>query len=220
MIVSIYCAIMGYIFGIINPSFLLGKLKGGDLRKTGLKNASALNAFYVFGKPYGVFCALFDVAKAYLSLFIAASVFPEAQYVVPITAVFCIIGHIYPFPTDFIGGKGLSCLYGVILYIDWRIFIAAAAVGLAIVILTDYIAFAPLSLSLLFPIAYGFIHSDLIGALILFAAAPIILIEHIKNLRAIREGSEMGFRAFLTSKPLSKTDAPIEENTPADVEDD
>ena len=41
---------MSYIIGSINPSQILGKLHGHDMRKEGSKNAGASNAYILIGK--------------------------------------------------------------------------------------------------------------------------------------------------------------------------
>ena len=51
--------LIGYTIGTINPSYLIAKIKGFDIRKRGSGNAGASNALIVFGKAVGVFCAFF-----------------------------------------------------------------------------------------------------------------------------------------------------------------
>ena len=60
----IHCAVMGYLIGTINPSYIIAKIKGFDIRKKGSGNAGASNALILFGKIMGVICALLDIAKA------------------------------------------------------------------------------------------------------------------------------------------------------------
>ena len=42
--------LFGYLFGAINPAYIIGKLRGMDIRKDGSKNAGASNALLLLGK--------------------------------------------------------------------------------------------------------------------------------------------------------------------------
>jgi len=63
---------LGYIFGSVNPAFILGKiLKKIDIRKYGTKNAGTTNAKKVLGLGPAVITAVFDLSKGILSIEIA-----------------------------------------------------------------------------------------------------------------------------------------------------
>ena len=183
-------AVIGYLIGTVNPAYLLGKLKGFDIRKKGSGNAGASNALILFGKTMGVVCAVFDIAKAALSVCLTAVLFPDTDTFAVATAC-CILGHIFPFYMSFRGGKGLACLAGAFLVLDPRVFTVALAIALVIALATRYICFIPLTASAALPVAYGILHRDLIGALLLTAVAVVIWIKHAVNLRRILEGREM-----------------------------
>ena len=46
----ILCILIGYLIGAINPSYIIGKIRGVDIRQKGSKNAGASNALILFGK--------------------------------------------------------------------------------------------------------------------------------------------------------------------------
>ena len=98
---------MGYLIGTINPSYIIAKLCGFDIREKGSKNAGASNALILFGKITGIGCALFDIAKATLIVWLCETLFPELAYSFAVTGVACILGHVFPFYMKFKGGKGL-----------------------------------------------------------------------------------------------------------------
>ncbi|MBR5615598.1 MAG: glycerol-3-phosphate acyltransferase, partial [Clostridia bacterium] len=64
----LFCITAGYLIGMINPSYLLGKYHGVDVRREGSGNAGASNAVILFGRGRGVLCAGFDIAKAVLAI--------------------------------------------------------------------------------------------------------------------------------------------------------
>ena len=195
----LFCIIIGYLIGTINPSYMIGKLKGVDIRHKGSKNAGASNALILFGKTLGVACALFDIAKAALAIWLCGKLFPELTYSFAVTGVSCILGHIFPFYMKFRGGKGLACLGGMILAFDWRVFLIMLSCEIVVAIVTNYICFVPLSASVVFPIVYGIMRHDWWGALILCLVIPVMFFKHKENLKRIKQGTEMPFN-FLWNK--------------------
>ena len=202
----VLCILIGYLIGAINPSYIIAKLRGFDIREKGSKNAGASNALILFGKVIGVGCALFDISKAALAIWLCGKLFPELAYSFAVTGAACILGHSFPFYMKFKGGKGLACLGGMIRAFDWRVFLVMLAVEIVVAIATDYICFVPLTASAVFPIVYGIMRRDVWGALITALIFPLILYKHKENLKRIKQKTEMPF-SFLWNKDkaLEKT---------------
>ena len=193
------CGLVGYLIGTINPAFFFGKIRGIDIKKEGSGNAGASNALILFGKLRGILCALIDIAKAFLVVFVMQKIFPGLKLVFSITSVACILGHIFPFYMKFKGGKGLACLGGVLLCFDWRFFLIALAAELVLVLIVDYICIVPMSASIFIPIGYGIMRQDIWGTLILFIATLVIWLKHMENISRIRKGTEVHL-SFLWNK--------------------
>ena len=202
----VFCILIGYLIGAINPSYIIAKLRGFDIREKGSKNAGASNALILFGKVLGIGCALFDIAKATFAIWLCGKLFPELTYSFAVTGVACILGHVFPFYMDFKGGKGLACLGGMILAFDCRVFLIMLAAEIIVAIVTDYICFVPLTASAVFPIVYGIMRQDARGALIIWLILPLMIYKHKENLKRIKQKTEMPF-SFLWNKDkaLAKT---------------
>ena len=202
----VLCILIGYLIGAINPSYIIAKLRGFDIREKGSKNAGASNALILFGKVLGIGCALFDIAKATFAIWLCGKLFPELTYSFAVTGVACILGHVFPFYMDFKGGKGLACLGGMILAFDCRVFLIMLAAEIIVAIVTDYICFVPLTASAVFPIVYGIMRQDARGALIISLILPLMIYKHKENLKRIKQKTEMPF-SFLWNKDkaLAKT---------------
>lgn len=188
--------LIGYTIGCINPSYIIARIKGFDIRKKGSGNAGASNAVLTMGKAVGVFSAFFDIAKACAAVWLAGSVFDEFILAGEVAGAMCIVGHILPFYMRFRGGKGLACLGGVILWYDWKIFLIMLAAEIVLVLIVDYLCFVPMTGSVAFAVVYYFTaipEKRLIGTLIYFAAALLILFKHIENVRRIKNGTEAHF---------------------------
>lgn len=188
------CVLIGYFIGAINPSYLVGKLKGMDIREKGSGNAGASNAVILLGKTAGVLCALFDIGKAIGAVLLTKNLlFPGLAEVLPVTGVAVVLGHVFPFYMKFRGGKGLAALGGLILAYNWRVALIMLAAELIILFATDYICFVPITGSIAFPIIYGILEKDWIGALILGIITLVMLGKHMENLRRIRNKTELHF---------------------------
>lgn len=216
----IYCGLIGYLIGTVNPSYLMAKKRGFDIRTKGSGNAGASNALILFGKAIGVVCALLDIAKAYLAVYLTRRLFPDFEYAFAVTSASCIMGHVFPWYMKFKGGKGLACLGGVILFFDPVVFLIMLSVAVVIALIADYICVVPVAAAITFPIIYGCMEADFVGACILAVVAVAIVIKHIENFRRIANGTEIHLSYLWKPKAevdrlkatLNKTDAEVEDH--------
>ena len=183
--------LLGYFIGAINPTYIIARIKGFDIREKGSRNAGASNALINFGKLAGILCGAFDIFKATGAILLAQMLMPDFAYAFAVTATMCIVGHIFPFYMGFKGGKGTSCLAGMVLAFDWRVFLIMLVIEVVLVLIIDYLCFMPITASVAFPIIYGIMRSDLIGALIIGVSTVVILIKNIENITRIKNGCEM-----------------------------
>ena len=193
---------VGYITGCINLSYLIGKMKGFDIREHGSGNAGASNVVITMGKRAGAFVALFDIFKAYFAIKITTFAFEDIFLVGAITGVAVILGHIFPFYMGFKGGKGFASLGGSILALDYRLFFILLILTIFIVFVSNYICFGPTSISIIFPIVYGYMNRDIGGwyaMRVFFIASAAICYRHRENFKRIREGNELKF-SFLWNR--------------------
>ncbi len=195
----ICCVLIGYLVGTINPSYFLAKIHGFDIREKGSGNAGASNALILLGKVSGVMCALFDISKALFVILAMERIFPEFDHVFAVTGVSCILGHIFPFYLKFRGGKGLACLGGMVLAFNWKVFLIMLLGAMIVALVTKYICFVPMTASVIFPMIYGVISRNIIGALILFIATIVICLKHKENIKRILNGTELRL-SFLWNK--------------------
>ena len=184
-------ALIGYLLGMLNPSYILARLYGFDIRDRGSGNAGASNAMLLFGKLRGALCAVFDIAKSAGAVCLTRALFPGDPLVFSVTATACILGHIFPFYMRFRGGKGLACLAGTILAYDIRVFAIMLACEAVIALATSYICFVPMTAAVAFPFVYGFMMRSIPGTLLLGVVAAVVLYRHAENIRRIRMGREM-----------------------------
>ncbi len=191
--------LLGYLIGCLNPAYLIGRIKGYDVFKSGSGNAGASNTIIMAGKFLGFLVAMTDIIKAAAAWWLCAWLFPALRLAGIIGGVAAVFGHIFPFYLRFRGGKGLACLGGLCLAYDPRFLLGLLLVALAIGFATNYVSVATVAMSWIVPASYGLLSGDWIGAAILALPAPVILWKHLPNFRRIRAGEELHF-SFLWNR--------------------
>lgn len=83
----IICLVIGYVCGLFQTGYIIGKVHKTDIREHGSGNAGTTNAFRTFGKKAGVLTLLGDCLKCVLAIVIVRMVYgkfheydPSASY--------------------------------------------------------------------------------------------------------------------------------------------
>jgi len=187
--------LIGYVLGTVNYAYIIGRIKGFDIRTKGSTNAGASNATVTMGWKIGVIVGLCDILKAFISVIIAKFIFPELEFAGVIAGVSCILGHIFPFYLKFRGGKGFASYLGMILALDWRFFLIIGVSIIIITVVTDYIALATLTTVVVYPLYLIFTKIEIIVLLIVTVASIVMIFKHISNIKKIISGQEIGLRS-------------------------
>ncbi len=207
--------LVGYLVGGINPSYIIGRIKGIDIRKQGSGNAGASNATIVLGKWIGILSGIFDILKATAVMLLMPLIFPGVPFVAEIAGVACVIGHIFPVFMKFRGGKGLAAFGGMILAIDPRFFGLILACEILLLLVVDYICIVPITAVIIVPIVYGIFGAHGLnwlwraaggwwGAAIIGIASVVMLLRHMQNIKRILKGKEMHFSYIWMSEENKK----------------
>ena len=121
----IACLFIGYLFGMFQTSYLIGKYHHMDIRQYGSGNAGTTNALRTLGKKAGAMTLIGDMLKCVIAILVVDAVFKN-QYgdILPLlgmyTAAGCVLGHNFPIYLKFRGGKGIAASAGMLLALDWR----------------------------------------------------------------------------------------------------
>lgn len=154
------CLLGGYCFGMIQTSYIYGRMHGIDIREHGSGNAGTTNALRVLGKKAGVIVFFGDLLKAVAATVIARLIFnnlcPENVYLyIAYTGLGTILGHNFPFYLKFRGGKGIAATGGVIVgFLDPIMILCAAVVFFGLCIITRYVSVASICLVIMFFLEY------------------------------------------------------------------
>lgn len=196
LLIKYYPILIFYIFVIILLSYLLGSipfglilskiLKKGDLRKIGSGNIGATNAMRAGGFKLAFLVWLFDMLKAFIAVKIG--IYFLGIYWGGICGVLAILGHMFPLWLKFKGGKGVSCMFGVILAINPIYFLILALTWILSVIITSYSSLSAILCFFVLPIL-GFFKDFKIGVLFLIISI-LCLIKHKDNIKRLLKGTE------------------------------
>ena len=200
----ILAAVVGYLFGCINPATLIAKIKKVDIRNTGSKNPGASNVFITVGKGYGVLVGFSDILKSFIAAQIIFLITGGDFGVSVFAGAMSVFGHNYPFWLKFNGGKGFAPFLGLVLFYDWKLFLAFLVVIAAIILITDYISIATFSLTAFMPFYVFFTNEHKITAIAFLLVAVSIWIRHRQNMKNLINGTEIGFRGknkFVKKEP-------------------
>ncbi len=117
----IICILIGYACGLIQTGYIVGMLKGVDIRQHGSKNAGTTNMLRTMGLKYGLIVFAGDVLKCGLAILITHLIFHNSYpEILPLLKLYAatgtILGHNYPFYLKFKGGKGIAATAGLCFF--------------------------------------------------------------------------------------------------------
>lgn len=139
----IICLLIGYVFGLFQTGYIVGKVHHIDIRQKGSGNAGSTNAVRVMGWKAGVCTFAGDVIKCVLAVCLARYLYRDMDCV-PLLAMYAgvgaTLGHNFPFYLKFKGGKGIAVLAGLVVSTNpWMVPIPLSAFLIAAV-LTRYVS--------------------------------------------------------------------------------
>lgn len=183
----IFGIILGYLLGSIPMGILLTRLAGrGDLRKVGSGNIGATNVMRVGGLRLAGLVWLLDMAKAILAVLIGCAIGGD------VFGDWCgfaaVVGHCFPVWLKFHGGKGVSCLFGVILAVNPMMFVICGLEWLVVALSLGYSSLGALIVFLVAPIL-GFVMGWSVGLSIL-GICLLCLWRHTENIGRLVGGTE------------------------------
>ncbi len=179
-------------FGSIPWGYLIGKLKGIDLRKSGSGNIGATNVLRVIGKKEALLTLLLDISKGFIPVILVRYYYPPEQTLVfmGLAGILAILGHCFTPFLRFKGGKGVSTSIGVILA-----YTPLAGIITVIIWIVIFIIFRISSLSAL--IAFSLLPLNLFlfnypdkSIMFTLCIVVIIYIRHLSNIKRLFKGTE------------------------------
>ena len=111
------CLAVGYVCGLLQTGYIVGKMNHIDIRKQGSGNAGTTNALRVIGWKAGIMTFFGDVLKCIAAVVITCLLFRGSDCL-PLLAMYAgagvTLGHNFPFYLNFKGGKGIAVMAGLV----------------------------------------------------------------------------------------------------------
>ena len=87
----IICLAIGYLFGMFQTSYIIGKIHHMDIRQYGSGNAGTTNALRTLGKKAGAMTLIGDMLKCVIAILIVDAVFKNRyQEILPLQQAACL----------------------------------------------------------------------------------------------------------------------------------
>ena len=178
-----YSYLLGSVpFGLIVTKIFLNK----DLRDIGSGNIGATNALRTGNKTLGAVTLLLDGVKAYIAVAITFIYFLDYIY---LSALLCILGHIFPVWLRFKGGKGIAVFLGILFGFSIKLAILFMVCWGLILYLTKYSSVSSLvSTGVIF--LYSIYLNNFPGSIFFFIILIIVIYSHRVNIVRLRNKTE------------------------------
>jgi glycerol-3-phosphate acyltransferase PlsY len=188
-----------YLVGSMPTGYLLGRLRGIDIRQHGSGNIGATNVWRVMGRNWGLVAFASDFLKGFLPLYLVRTFsfsFPETgSWSVSLLLVFCglaaIIGHNYTPWLGFKGGKGIATSAGVLAALMPPVLAVALSLWIVATLVTRTVSIGSLLAAVVLPPAAGWFYP---GEWVYFGLATLAgglaVWRHRSNIQRLLVGTE------------------------------
>ncbi len=180
-----------YLIGSFPSGYVFFKLKTNkDIRTFGKRrNIGATNVFIEGGPYIGIFTLIADILKGAIPVVFVKFYYKDnilsSEMVIILSALFAVLGHIFPIFLNFKGGKGLATTLGALLAIFPEILISYLFIFLILIPIFKRPALIGMILFVIFPfILYFQNYSQIyVGTSSFFSVVYLFIsLNHIKSL--------------------------------------
>ena len=175
IIVTLY----SYFLGSIPFGFFLTKVfLKQDIRETGSGNIGATNVLRTGNKLLAILTLVLDFLKGYMTIIITLKYFND---LILLSALICLLGHIFSIWLKFKGGKGVATYLGILLALSVNYFLIFIIVWFSILLIFKYSSLSSiLSTFGILIYEYFFLENNILS--FLFISFIIILYAHRSNI--------------------------------------
>ena len=189
--------VAAYLVGAIPFGYLIGRMRGVDVRTVGSKNIGATNVYRTVGKKWGFLAFFCDFAKGFAPTMIC-SVFATRHAGggalmanLPVcVGLACVVGHTLTIFMRFKGGKGVATAFGMFMALMPWPTLMAFAVFVVTVWLSHYISLGSMLAAVTLGAAVWFFPATLLLRVVADAIAVFVVVKHRTNIQRLAKGCE------------------------------
>lgn len=187
---DIICILIAYLLGGICTGYYLVRFKAKiDIRAEGSGGVGARNVGRILGKPGFIITLLGDAIKGLLAVMLALR-FELAPPAVSLVLVAVIAGHIWPFPLQFRGGRGIATAIGAYIGFDYNLALLLLGITIVLMVFRRGFILSGLAAFLLIPIVAYVLEMPGHSVAALAASSIIILFAHRERIRKAFEEAQ------------------------------
>ena len=219
MTVRLICLCIGYACGLFQTGYIVGKVKGIDIREHGSGNAGTTNILRTMGLKYAGIVLLGDALKCGLAILITWLLFKNSQSMILdllylYASLGVILGHNFPFYMGFKGGKGIAATAGFILFgLSPVMTLVGLVVFFSVFFITHYVSLGSILLYVALVVcSFVFMKTDFYGwksadmsilyseySAVIIVMMILMLIRHKENIKRLLAGNER--KTYLRQRP-------------------
>lgn len=180
-----------YLIGSVPFGFLIGKMRGVDVRSVGSKNIGATNVFRTVGKKWGLLAFLCDFLKGFLPTTAAKYLSGGQPEWLPVAVgLCCVVGHTLTVFMKFRGGKGVATAFGMLVALIPGLVGCAFLVFVAFFAATNYISLGSCAAATFLAVAIWFVPVLPAVKAIVTLIGVFVVIKHRSNISRLLKGTE------------------------------
>ena len=178
-----------YLVGAVPFGFLIGKIRGVDVRTVGSKNIGATNVYRTVGKGWGLLAFLCDFLKGLLPT-LAANRWGGGGNLAVYVGLACVVGHTLTIFMRFCGGKGVATAFGMMIALAPWPTLAAFGVFVVTVWLSHYISLGSILAAATLGTLVWFVPCLPLLRGVATAIAVFVIVKHRTNISRLAKGCE------------------------------
>jgi glycerol-3-phosphate acyltransferase PlsY len=191
-----------YFAGAVPFGFLIGRMRGVDVRTVGSKNIGATNVYRTVGKKWGLLAFLCDFLKGFVPTLAAAKCAGCGGDLPVAVGLACVIGHTLTVFMKFKGGKGVATAFGMLVALVPALVGIAFAVFVLMFALTNYISLGSCSAAAFLAVTVWFYPVILPVKVIITLIGVFVIVKHRSNIARLCNGTEN--KIYIFGRPGGK----------------
>lgn len=189
-----------YLLGSVPYGYIVGRIRGLDVRQHGSGNIGASNVMRLLGVPAGILVLLLDASKGYLGVSMMRMAGFDMPELLLLAGLCAVVGHTWSVFLRFRGGRGVASSLGVVIALAPTVAGIAFLSWVIVLVLTRYISLASVIAGAVLPIAMILLKQPgvyILGGFVIFI---LDVYRHVPNFRRLMAGTEpkIGHRVEVT----------------------
>lgn len=199
MFVPVAWMVGAYLVGSVPFGYLIGRVRGVDVRTVGSRNIGATNVFRTVGKKWGLLAFFCDFLKGFLPTLAAVKLAGGVEWLPVAVGLAAVVGHTLTVFMKFKGGKGVATAFGMLVALTPGLVGMAFLVFSLMFALTNYISLGSCSAALFIAVGVWFVPAVLAAKIIITAIGAFVIVKHRSNIVRLARGNEN--KIYLFKRP-------------------